>query len=194
MNRVINKGVGAGGVKTNYYGKMFEEMTNNEKRLIDIGYKRDNINGKLKNRYDYYLWNKLDDKRIIFVLQGGLKMYMKRMYDIELFRCPDEAYIIEYDNGRRVIKILEKKEQNVDGSVETKLWAGVGLKREYEMIMGDNFEIEYGYCVSNFLKNKFMSVDIKYKILKKILDENKIDVLYGEDDNYFETLDRWIYN
>ncbi len=108
MNRVINKGVGAGGVKTNYYGKMFEEMTNNEKRLIDIGYKRDNINGKLKNRYDYYLWNKLDDKRIIFVLQGGLKMYMKRMYDIELFRCPDEAYIIEYDNGRRVIKILEK--------------------------------------------------------------------------------------
>jgi len=194
MNRVINKGVGAGGVKTNYYGKMFEEMTNNEKRLIDIGYKRYNINGKLKNRYDYYLWNKLDDKRIIFVLQGGLKMYMKRMYDIELFRCPDEAYIIEYDNGRRVIKILEKKEQNVDGSVETKLWAGVGLKREYEMIMGDNFEIEYGYCVSNFLKNKFMSVDIKYKILKKILDENKIDVLYGEDDNYFETLDRWIYN
>jgi hypothetical protein len=194
MNRVINKGVGAGGVKTNYYGKMFEEMTNNEKRLIDIGYKRDNINGKLKNRYDYYLWNKLDDKRIIFVLQGGLKMYMKRMYDIELFRCPDEAYIIEYDNGRRVIKILEKKEQNVDGSVETKLWAGVGLKREYEMIMGDNFEIEYGYCVSNFLKNKFMSVDIKYKILKRILDENKIDVLYGEDDNYFETLDRWIYN
>jgi len=34
---------------------------------------------------------------------------MKNKYNIELFRCPDEAYIIEYTSGRKVIKILEKK-------------------------------------------------------------------------------------
>jgi len=56
-------------------------------------------------------------------------MYMKNKYNIELFRCPDEAYIIEYTSGRKVIKILEKKEQNVEGSVETKLWSGPSLKK-----------------------------------------------------------------
>lgn len=34
---------------------------------------------------------------------------MKNKYNINLFRCPDEAYIIEYTNGKKVIKILEKK-------------------------------------------------------------------------------------
>jgi len=29
------------------------------------------------------------------------------------------------------IKIVEKKEQNVEGSVETKLWSSPSLKREY---------------------------------------------------------------
>ena len=52
---------------------------------------------------------------------------MKYKYNISMFRCPDEAYIIEYKNGKIQVKILEKKEQNVEGSVETKLWAGVAL-------------------------------------------------------------------
>jgi hypothetical protein len=34
---------------------------------------------------------------------------MKDKYNIDLFRCPDEAYIIEYTSGRKVIKILENK-------------------------------------------------------------------------------------
>ena len=103
-----------------------------------------------------------EDKTIIFVLQYGLKMYMKHKYNIELFRCPDEAYIIEYNTGRKVIKILEKKEQNVEGSVETKLWSGPSLKREYELVLGDNFEVYYGFCVSEFLKKKLTSNKKKY--------------------------------
>ena len=38
---------------------------------------------------------------------------MKKKYKIDLFRFPDEAYIIDYKNGRKVIKILEKKNQNI---------------------------------------------------------------------------------
>jgi hypothetical protein len=32
----------------------------------------------------------------------------------------------------------------------------------------------------------------KYVILRQILSENNIDVLYGDNDNYFDNLDLWI--
>lgn len=185
---IINKGTGAGGANTNYYGKKFEEKTNNQKRLLEMGYIK---NSFTKKTYDYYLSKTFEDKNIVFVLQNGLKMYMKNKYNIDLFRCPVEAYIIEYTCGRKVIKILEKKEQNVEGSVETKLWSGSSLKREYELVLGPGFEVFYGFCVNEFLKTKLISNKKKYTILNTIFNENNIAVLYGDDENYFETLDTW---
>ena len=108
-----------------------------------------------------------EDKTIIFVLQNGLKTYLKHKYNIKIFRCPDEAYIIEYTTGKKIIKILEKKEQRVDGSVETKLWSGPSLKREYELVLGNNFEVFYGFCVSGFLKKQMISTEKKYMILEQ---------------------------
>ena len=35
INIITNKGTGAGGANTNYYGKKFEEKTNNQTRLLD---------------------------------------------------------------------------------------------------------------------------------------------------------------
>jgi hypothetical protein len=185
---IINKGSGAGGANTNYYGKKFEEKTNNQQRLLEMGYTKHSFTNKA---YDYYLSKTFEDKTIAFVLQNGLKRYMKNKYNIDLFRCPDEAYIIEYTSGRKVIKILEKKEQNVEGSVETKLWAGSSLKREYELVLGIEFEVFYGFCVSEFLKKKFISNEKKYGILNTIFNENNIAVLFGDDANYFETFDTW---
>jgi hypothetical protein len=189
-----NKGIGAGGVNTNYYGKKFEEKTNNEIRLLDDGYIRNTITLKSKNIYNYYLIKTFEDKKIIFLLQNGLKLYMKENYDINLFRCPDKAYIIDYNNGKKIIKILEKKEQNVEGSVETKLWSGPALKREYELILGHLFEINYSFCVNNFLKNKIISSEQKYILLNTILSENNISILFGDDINYFENIYKWIMN
>lgn len=191
---IINKGTGAGGANTNYYGKKFEEKTNNEKRLLCDGYVKKNFKEKPKKIYDYYLSKTFEDKTIIFVQQSGLKMYMKNRYNIELFRCPDEAYIIEYNTGKKVIKILEKKEQNVDGSVETKLWSGPSLKREYELVLGSDFEVYYGFSVSEFLKKKITSNENKYRILNTIFNESNITVLYGDDENYFDTFDKWFNN
>jgi hypothetical protein len=188
---IVNKGTGAGGSNTNYHGKKFEEKTNNEKRLMEMGYVKNSFTKKTKKSYDYYLSKTFEDKTVVFVLQNGLKMYMKNKYNIELFRCPDEAYIIEYNNGKKVIKILEKKEQNVEGSVETKLWSGPSLKREYELVLGEEFEVFYGFCVSEFLKNKLVSTEKKYTILNTIFNENNIAVLFGDDENYFETFDNW---
>ena len=192
--KIINKGTGAGGANTNFYGKLFEEKTNNKQRLLEMGYTQHSFTKKPKKEYDYYLSKTFEDKTIVFVLQNGLKIYMKNKYNIELFRCPDEAYIFEYTSGRKVIKILEKKEQKVEGSVETKLWSGPSLKREYELILGAEFEVFYGFCVSDFLKKKLVSNEKKYTTLNTILNESNIEVLFGDDENYFETFDTWFNN
>ena len=193
MSELLNKGTGAGGAKTNYHGKKFEEKTNNQLRLLENGYIINNFKKTSKKSFDY-LSKTYEDKTIIFILQHGLKIYMKNKYNIDLFRCPDEAFIIEYKSGRKVIYILEKKEQHDDGSVETKLWSGPSLKREYELVLGEDFEVFYGLCVSNFLKTKLISKNQKYIILNTILNENNISVLFGDDENYFETFDIWINN
>jgi len=190
----LSKGTGAGGSNTNFYGKQFEEKTDNEKRLLEQGFTKNTITTKLKKKYDYYLSKTSEDRNITFVIQNGLKKYMKNKYGIDMFRCPDEAYIIEYNTGRKVIKILEKKEQRVDGSVETKLWSGPSLKREYEIVLGDEFEVYYGFCVSSFLKTRITSTEKKYTILQTIFKEQNIVCLFGDDEDYFETLDTWFNN
>ena len=135
-----------------------------------------------------------EDKTVVIVNQRGLAQCAKHKYGIcDVYRCPDEAYIIEYTSGKKVIKILEKKMQNVEGSVETKLFAGPSLKREYELMFGPEFEIQYGFCVSEFLQKKITSGTKKYNNLQKILEENNIPILFGNDANYFETLDSWIH-
>ena len=116
-----------------------------------------------------------------------------KKYNIDIFRNPDEAYIIEYKNGKKVLKILEKKNQNGEGSVETKLWAGPSLKREYEYILGNNFEVQYSYSVNDFLKQCLLSNKTKYEILfNVILKENDICVFFGDDADYFVLLNKWI--
>ena len=78
--QIINKGTGAGGSNTNYYGKLFEEKTNNQQRLLEMGYTKNSFTKKPKKAYDYYLSKTFEDKTIVFVLQNGLKMYMKNKY------------------------------------------------------------------------------------------------------------------
>ena len=79
-----------------------------------------------------------------------MKIYFKIKFNIQLFRNPDEVFIIETKN-KYYVKILEKKEQHVNGSVETKLWAGPALKREYQIILGKKFIVDYAFCINNFL-------------------------------------------
>lgn len=188
----INKCSRAGGANTNLYGKKFEEKTKNEIRLVEQGFSKILLKNKNKKASNYYLFKKTEDKNITYVLQSGLKVYMKQVYNIHLFRYPDEAYIFEHNDRKKIIKILEKKEQCVEGSVETKLWSGPSLKREYELMLGDNFKVYYGFCVNSFLKEKFISNETKYNTLSKILNENNITVLFGDDANYFDTFDKWL--
>jgi len=186
----INKGTGAGGAKTTYNGKTFEEKTDNQKILLNTGYIKKKYSEKDKSKYNYYLYKKIDDKTIIFTLQDGFKTYIKKIENIDIFRKPDEVYIVEHKD-KKTIKILEKKAQYVEGSVEMKLWSGTAIKREYEILLKE-YVIQYAFCVSDFLKKKLLSNEAKYKILNKIFEENNITILFGDDSDYFEKLDLWI--
>ena len=139
----------SGGKNTTYYGKKFEELTDNEKKLLLLGYNKININKNTKkmSKYNYYLTKKDENKKILFFLHNSFKFYIKNKYNINLFRHPDEAYIIKYKTGDKIIKILEKKEQRCEGSIETKLWSGPSLKREYELVFDNKFKIYYGFCI-----------------------------------------------
>jgi hypothetical protein len=182
-----------GGRTANINGKSFENITNYETLLLGKGFQRVDFN-KGKNYYLVHENEETKEKRV-YLHQGSFKKYMEKYYSIKTFRNPDEAYLlISGEPTRKIrVKILEKKFQNVSGSIETKLWSGPSLKRETEMIFGDAFEISYGFCMNQFLKEKINSNIRKYLVLRDILKENDISVLYGEDKDYFITLDKWIH-
>lgn len=192
----MNRGTGAGGLNTNLHGLKFERNTNVEDKLITNLYTKKRLN---KNKYGYYFVKELNDKKIIYVTQSGFKDYIEKHFDISIFRKPDEAYIIIDTKKHTIkIKILEKKEQQREGSVETKLWSCLGLKREYEIVFDEltdyynDVTIEYGFCVNKFLYDKINNETKKFKIFNQICLENEIDILNGDDENYYTQLDKWI--
>lgn len=195
--KIKNKGTGAGGSNTTLNGKRFEERTDNTQYLLKNGYIKEIFTNKTRKKYHYYI--KMTSERTIVAISGcAFKHYMKKYHGINVIRYPDEAYIIEEnDTGKIIIKILEKKEQNVEGSVETKLWSCFGILKEYEIIFGTGYKIFYGFCVSRFLEKKFTEktrTNRRFEILNKICSEYKIPILFGDNKTYFAALDEWINN
>lgn len=186
---LINRGTGAGGSRTNLCGKKFEETTDQESNLLTLGFVKKTLT---RSKFGYYLQGQIDNVKIIFVKQNGLKVYMQKIHNIECIRCPDEAYIIQHGDDTYHVVIIEKKEQNVEGSVETKLWSGPALKREYELVLGDKFTVSYCFTLNHFFKEKFASSEKKYTILKQILTESQIPIFYGDDDDYNEILRQFV--
>lgn len=188
---LVNRGTGAGGANTNASGKPFEKKTENESRLLANGFVRKSIPG-YKGKNDFYL-EKMESptKGVIYLTQGGLKSYFAHFFKKEMFRCPDEAYLFR-DGDSYTLKVLEKKNQNVAGSVDTKLLAGPGFLEEYQLCLGVAFRIRYAFCISDFLKKEYISDALKYEILRKINEKHGIAVLFGDDENYYSTLDSWL--
>jgi hypothetical protein len=191
-SHVSNKGTGAGGANTNHNGNAFENKTDNESRLLSIGFIRKNIPGKEKTKYGYYLELIATTATIIFVKQNGLKNYMKSFHNKEVCREVDEAYIIKHANGT-TLKILEKKNQNGGGSVEDKLCLGHHFKFiEFPDYVGPEFQIEYAFCISSFLKECYISNKTKWPSIRHSNEKYDIPVLFGDDEDYFTKLDEWI--
>ena len=195
IKKIINKGTGVGGSKTNINGLNWEKITSVENELIKNYFLKIIFNKKIK--YGYYYEKIIENKKVIYLKQSGFNKYVKKEFNIDIYYNPDEVFII-HDNDTYIIKILEKKNQNVSGSVEDKLKTGKFTRREYEKMFKytnkSNFIISYAFCVSKYLQNKYLSNSIKYNIINEILIEDDIIILYGEDNNYFELLFKWIYN
>jgi hypothetical protein len=189
----INKGTSAGGAKTNYNGLNFEDKTSIESKLSEYKYVMKEI--KIKKRKGIYYEYNNDTTNIIYFKKNSFKLYFEKEFNIITYRQPDEAYLIK-NNNDYTLKILEKKNQNVEGSVEDKLKTGAFNKREYELMINIHenikFKIIYCFCVSKFLQEKLESENIKYKNIKKIMDEDKIGCLYGDSDDYQDKLCEWI--
>lgn len=204
----INKGTGAGGSNTNVNGKSFEMKTTNEPRLLDSGFVRKNIPGvgdKIKNGF-YYEKQITPTTTVVYLTQGGLKAYFKHFFGKEMCRCPDEAYLFQQKDGdggaSYTLKILEKKNQNTSGSVDTKLLAGKAFIDEYIYCLGGDgdsdsdsapFTVEYAFCINEFLKKDYIADTKKSEALRFIHKKDGISVLFGDDTDYFDTLDAWLF-
>jgi hypothetical protein len=183
----VNRGTGAGGANTNATGLPFEEKTANQCRLQERGYIMVSMQGG--GKFCYYM----EKDGVVYMMKGGLKTYMKEKFGVEMFREPDEAYFIKGPHGNR-LKILEKKNQNTEGSVDTKLLAGPGFIEEYKWCLKDvgDIHVEYAFCVSSYLKEKMMSEKPKWQALRDINKKYGITVLFGDDEDYFDRLDEWL--
>ncbi len=186
-NKLSNRGTGAGGSNT-ISGRKFEDKTSMTSFLDMKGFKP----YCFRHEKWHFEMTVIDTKKISRVSQGNFKKYMKKVYNIDgIYKNPDDAYIIE-DNGKIIVKILEKKEQNVEGSVEEKLWTAGYIKKTYQKMMGPNVIIEYAYCVSDFLKKKLTSDVKKYQHLNEMFLEDGIKVFFGDDENCFEQIYNWV--
>jgi hypothetical protein len=187
MATIVNRGTGAGGANTNVTGLAFEDRTSNEPRLLADGFVRTDMD---RTKNGYYLSKTVEDgTHVVFTKQAGLGKYMQNRFDKSVDRHPDEAYILT--RGDVVcIRILEKKNQNVDGSVDTKLLAGPAFVSLYKKKTG--MDVNYAFCVSDFLKQKCMSA--RWRDELEILESSCIPLLFGDDEDYFTQLDAWIYS
>jgi len=212
-----------GGKNTNLEGKSFEALTENISKLLEQGFVYEFWNQTSKHAFtlsktfDYTSPLAIPDsgggegavdnigekeggrrweKRILYLAQGGFKTFMKNEYGLKFPRYPDEAYLVAYSNGRKVLKILEKKAQHVEGSADTKLMAANAFREEYRFFGEGKFEVEYAFCLNAFFKEKFHSVsdkNRKYIFLQQLLKKEGIEVFYGEDADYFDRLSEWIH-
>lgn len=193
--KIINKGTGAGGANTNKNGLKFEEKTCIEPYLEKKDFDKICFKSKNKNSY-YYQYIYDDNKKIIYFTKAGFKMYFKEIFNISTYKEPDEGYLL-INNNKYYLKILEKKNQNVNGSVEEKLKTGDFIKQEYELMINNNekninFNVSFAFCVSKFLQDKLSSNNEKFININKIMKKQNIEIFFGDDENYFDKLFNWI--
>lgn len=180
----------AGGANTNRNGLAFEQLTCMYKNLVDKGYTRVTMNGLGKN--SFYLQKTVADKTIVYTTKIGLKHYIFNTFGLVIHKQPDEAYIVHDPLGVRLY-IVEKKFQNVCGSVEEKLLACDGIKRMYSNVVGNVMSVHYIFCLSAYFKKMFTDTpSAKSKLVEKIITEYGVEILYGEDPGYLHQLESLI--
>ena len=74
----------------------------------------------------------------------------------------------QLNSVRKILKNLEKKNQNSEGSVIDKLCNAGYFIKEYNSCLNETlnatFTVEYSFCLSQFLKDKYTSNSSKFNV------------------------------
>lgn len=153
----VTRGIGAGGANTNANGLAYEALTVIK---FAIG---DRFRGLPKGTFHKYM-----------IEMGHRDTEVSPMHGC---RQPDEAYLDEENNK---LFIIEKKFQQVGGSVCEKIQTG-DAKRENYRDMFPNLYVEYIYVLSDWFKDN-CQYELKY-LAKRI-----IPVFWGSDPNFKDNI------
>ena len=140
----INKGKGAGGCNTNKNGLPYEELTDLNDCLDELCHLPHSKVIKFKN----------SDIKYIKTKQANLYKCMSDHIDKNIKKAhgcknPDECYI---DEERKIMFIIEKKFQQVSGSVCEKIQTYDFKMWQYQRTF-PSYNIVYIYCLSEWFKS-----------------------------------------
>ena len=177
---ISNRGTGAGGSNTNKNGLEFERNVDLKKNYTILS---------TKNKINKIKFNGTDT-HFIEVPKKKLQKYMKSKNKMNTTitiahgcKEPDEAYI---DENKKIIFIIEKKFQQVGGSVCEKLQTAV-FKREHYRGLFPEYTIEYIYCLSDwFIKN--CKAEIQF------LNKNNFKIFFGKTKQNIDSIINYITN
>ncbi len=143
MSRTPNKY--GGGALTNAHGLYFEQTTSLNEALDNGGF-RLSSNGKVCNSKGVVLGYSKSKHSFIKYLEEN-DVNLKVNSDTLL---PDDAFI---NIRNKTIYIIEKKFQNVAGSVDEKLQTCLYKKLQYKKLVSQiGYEIEYVYVLNDWFK------------------------------------------
>ena len=153
----VPRGIGAGGANTNVNGLAYEALTHIK---FEIG---DRFRGLPKGTFHKYM-----------IEMGHRDQEVKPMHGC---RQPDEAYL---DEENKKLFIIEKKFQQVGGSVCEKIQTG-DAKRENYRDMFPRLNVEYIYVLSYWFKDN-CPYELNY------LSKRGIPVFWGYDPNFVNNI------
>ncbi len=141
-----------GGALTNAHGLLFEQTTSLNEALINGGYRVTDV-GEVKNSRGVILgYSRSKYDFISYLEEHGVDISVNS--DRLL---PDDAFINMFN---RTIYIIEKKYQNVAGSVDEKLQTCLYKKRQYTKLASQiGYDLEYTYVLNDwFTRSKYADV------------------------------------
>lgn len=176
--KVQTRGKGAGGANTNKTGLSYEKLTNlsTEYEIIK--------EGKNFNKVQF----KENEKKLIVTKGTNLFTYLGKFIDTKIPRAhgckkPDECYI---NRKQKIIFIIEKKFQQVNGSVCEKIQTTDFKKWQYSRTFPE-YHIVFIFCLSEWFK-KNCEAELEY------LECTNVPVFWGNDEDYKKKIVNFITN
>lgn len=147
-----------GGALTNAHGLLFEQTTSLNAALINKGFRLAS-DGRVCNSKGLVLgYSKSKHSFISFLIEHNVDLSVNS--DTLL---PDDSFI---NIRNSTVYIVEKKFQNVAGSVDEKLQTCLYKKRQYQKLVSQmEYEIEYIYVLSDWFKRP------KYRDVLNFIDD-----------------------